>query len=55
MKKPTNKPVKRIKGAIILSQETRLEQEIKRIKNLYDSFPSYVDRSTKDLLVKYNI
>ena len=35
--------------------KTRLEQEIRKIKNLYDSFPSYIDKSTKDLVVKYNL
>lgn len=35
--------------------KTALEQKIETIKNLYDSFPNYIDKSTKDLLIKYNL
>lgn len=37
------------------ANKTGFSQKIQRIKNLYDKFPDYIDKSTRDLLIKYNL
>ena len=33
----------------------RFSQKLEKLKSLYDSFPNYIDKSEKDLLIKYNL
>ena len=35
--------------------KSETEKKIEKIKNLYDFFPNYIDKSTKNLLLKYNL
>lgn len=31
------------------------EKIFEKVKSMYDSFPDFIDKSTKDLLAKYNL